>query len=106
MGTKTKLVKVQQTTIAEDGCLSYPGIRKMIRRSVMIDVSYEDASRISRRHIFTGWDARVCLHEMDHLDGICLVGDPNYIGEEPPKKPSLGLAMAIIAAVAGRGVSR
>lgn len=58
-----------------EGCLSYPGIEVSVRRSQWVDVVYTNGSgdEISKR--FEGMLARIFLHEFDHLNGICKVGD-------------------------------
>ena len=64
--------------IAVEGCLSYPGIHKRILRSIHIKVVYEDESRKVSWSDPSGFAARVIQHEVDHLSGICRVGDPSY----------------------------
>jgi len=59
--------------IAKDweGCLSVPGIRAQVPRSVHIRVRYTDASTLQETHIeYHDFVARVWLHEFDHLNGI------------------------------------
>ncbi len=53
-----------------DACLSIPGMMGYTDRNMRIRVRYlnETGQKVERE--FTGWDARVILHEMDHLDGI------------------------------------
>lgn len=65
--------------IETEGCLSYPEIKKKVRRPYSIIVEYR-SSMDTPIKILESWDyqARVIQHEIDHLDGICKVGDPNY----------------------------
>ena len=51
-----------------EGCLSYPGKERNIRRSKTIDVEYYNG----KEHIsetLTGMIARIFQHEYDHLNG-------------------------------------
>ncbi len=53
-----------------EGCLSVPGFRGMVPRSNVISVTYTD--RFGKKHAeqFTGFLARLFLHEFDHLEGV------------------------------------
>jgi len=53
-----------------DACLSIPGMMGYTDRNIRIRVRYMDETGKKVEREFTGWDARVILHEMDHLDGI------------------------------------
>jgi peptide deformylase len=55
----------------EEGCLSYPGLYLPIKRPEEITVSYYDVNVNQIEKKFSGLTARVFLHELDHLDGIC-----------------------------------
>lgn len=64
--------------LGEEACLSYPGVvatEVMRRLSVRISYTRDDGKRVREGMVFAGWDARVAQHELDHLDGICRVGD-------------------------------
>jgi len=57
----------------QEGCLSFPGIRGDIIRPLSITVTWLTFHNwVEKRHeeIFTGQDAIVLEHEIDHLDGI------------------------------------
>jgi peptide deformylase len=59
-----------------EGCLSYPGVFTTVTRSHAVAVDYtDDRGKRLRWERFIGWDARVVQHEIDHLNGICRVGD-------------------------------
>tara|TARA_Y100000034_G_scaffold136027_1_gene210351 strand:+ start:7369 stop:7962 length:594 start_codon:yes stop_codon:yes gene_type:complete len=64
----------EKATKAE-GCLSYPGIYPEIERYTSIKVKYEDGKREEHEVSLKGYEARVAQHEIDHLSGICLVGE-------------------------------
>ena len=55
----------------EEGCLSLMGVRKCTRYQ-NIEVSYQDASFLSRRQKYTGWIAQIIQHEIDHCNGVII----------------------------------
>lgn len=59
----------------EEGCLSYPGTYIRLNRSESINVTYFDERWKQHSSDFHGMECRIILHEIDHLDGICRVGD-------------------------------
>ena len=61
--------KTQKTWIAEEGCLSIPGLRVEIERPVGITVSYVDERNNTKTDSYSGMLARVLCHEIDHLNG-------------------------------------
>ena len=60
----------------EEGCLSYPGFYTKIMRPSWVRIVFEDIASWQkcecRAKDFT---ARICSHEIQHTQGICLVGD-------------------------------
>ena len=66
-----ELVRVsQETDMMKEGCLSFPDIYLMTRRSKTIELKYQDASGESHQIMLEGLGARCVQHEMDHLNGI------------------------------------
>jgi len=66
-----ELTKVsQETDLLKEGCLSFPDIYLMIKRSKVVEMKYQDAD--GEEHITTldGIGARCVQHEIDHLNGI------------------------------------
>lgn len=63
----------QDTVPMEEGCLSLPGLRDEVVRASTITVRYLDESFIENELTLDGWNARVVLHEMDHLDGVLFI---------------------------------
>lgn len=57
----------------EEGCLSIPGFYKTISRPEMVQVEYLDKNFIKRKEYFSGVNARVIQHEMNHLEGILIL---------------------------------
>ena len=52
-----------------EGCLSFPGIRADVPRSLSIRMRYVDTDFVEHDEEFTGLKAWVIQHEYDHLDG-------------------------------------
>ena len=53
-----------------EGCLSVPGIRGKVPRPTEIRVRYTSRDGETMEREFSGFAARVFLHENDHLDGL------------------------------------
>ena len=65
--------KSEETDIAEEGCLSLPGLWLKVPRHTAITITYLDEKGKAQERKLTEWDARVAQHEVDHLDGILIV---------------------------------
>lgn len=50
-------------------CLSFPGLRSMVKRPVSIEVSFLDEKGNEKEERFDCFKARVFMHELDHLNG-------------------------------------
>jgi peptide deformylase len=59
--------------IGREGCLSLPDITANVRRATRVAVEATDLDGSRRRIDAEGFEARVILHEMDHLDGILIL---------------------------------
>lgn len=60
-----------ETIVGEESCLSIPGYSFLVNRSKYITVNYTDYyGNKFFNHTLSGMNARVFLHEYDHLDGI------------------------------------
>ena len=57
----------------EDGCLSIPGLRGVVRRANEIVVQAQDASGKPIRLRDREFEARVIQHEVDHLNGVLFI---------------------------------
>lgn len=53
-----------------EGCLSLPGLHEEVDRESEIRIKYFDENWEPHDEVFSGYKARVILHEYDHLDGI------------------------------------
>lgn len=67
--TKKSLLK----NIAEEGCLSVPGIFGLVKRHNTISVSALNSEKKTLKFKAKGMFARVIQHEVDHLDGILFI---------------------------------
>lgn len=59
--------------VGREGCLSLPDITANVRRATDISISYTDLDGERLRRDASGFEARVFLHEIDHLDGILIL---------------------------------
>lgn len=57
----------------EEGCLSLPGIRALVKRSKTIWVNAYDLQGNEIKNDFSGFLARIIQHETDHLDGVMFI---------------------------------
>ena len=55
----------------EEGCLSLEGVRPTTRYE-NIEVEYYDFAWKKQRMKLSGWEAQICQHELDHLQGIII----------------------------------
>ncbi|CAN5648861.1 peptide deformylase [soil metagenome] len=74
------------TIVEEEGCLSVPGLYFPVARSASVTVTATD----ERGEVVTldaeGLLARVCQHEIDHLDGILFIDRlPDELRQEAKK---------------------
>ena len=65
------LLKKDTPYETEEGCLSLAGVRKTTRYE-HIEVEYYDMKWKKKRLKLSGWDAQICQHELDHLEGILI----------------------------------
>lgn len=61
------------TEIAWEGCLSLPGVDGDVERTDMIVVEYTNLKGKKVVHKATWYNARIILHEMDHLDWVLFI---------------------------------
>jgi peptide deformylase len=65
-----KLQSVSETQVLmEEGCLSYPGLRLKLKRPDACALSYQNEKGETVVEKFEGVEARVVLHEYDHMVG-------------------------------------
>ena len=56
--------------VMTEGCLSCPNVWKEVRRPDHIKLKYFDRNGVEHIRELDGFNARVCCHEIDHLDGV------------------------------------
>jgi peptide deformylase len=59
--------------VAEEGCLSLPGIFAPVKRAEWVRLEAHDPEGTAVSIIARGLRARVLQHEMDHLDGVLFI---------------------------------
>jgi peptide deformylase len=59
--------------LAEEGCLSLPGVHVEVERNAAIRVRARDAAGDEIEVDAEGLEARVIQHEIDHLDGVLVL---------------------------------
>ncbi len=79
----------KETDVAEEGCLSLPNRWFDVRRPTGIVLKYLNAKGQEQERKLDGVDARIVLHEVDHLDGI-LITDYQKPGNIPADEKTLG----------------
>ena len=63
--------KSERVISMKEGCLSYPLLFLNVKRPDAVRIRYQDYNGETQTKQFIGMTARVALHELDHLDGIC-----------------------------------
>ena len=63
----------EPTTVYEEGCLSFPGIRGDIVRPDGIRVRFQDTDGQAHEMTCDGLLARCIQHEVDHLNGVLFI---------------------------------
>jgi peptide deformylase len=53
-----------------EGCLSVPGVRGLVPRYREIEIKYLTRKGKVKTQVFGDFVARICQHEIDHLEGI------------------------------------
>lgn len=60
----------QETELMREGCLSFPDIYIMLKRSKEVEMKYQDSDGEEHVLMLEGLGARCVQHEIDHLNGI------------------------------------
>lgn len=71
--------RTTETTVLEEGCLSFPHLIVKVKRPSIIKVRFQDAFGEMHTEKFTGMTARAFQHELDHMDGILYHSRANRI---------------------------
>ncbi len=65
--------KSKETYVDEEGCLSLPNTYGRVERPNEINVEYFNIKGEKKSLKLAGLDARVVLHENDHIDGVLFI---------------------------------
>jgi len=69
-----KIIEVSHNTcIYQEGCLSIPTIYEDVERPIEVTIEALDLDGNRFVEKFTGYDARVVLHENDHVNGVLFI---------------------------------
>lgn len=63
----------KETSVAQEGCLSLPGLEVSVTRASFIIVQFLDTKGKDQELHLSDLEARIVQHEVDHLDGILIV---------------------------------
>lgn len=72
----------EETTIMDEGCLSFEGDFVKVKRARRIKVRYTKPNGETVTEKFIDLTARVFLHELDHLDGITMLDRCSFLEKE------------------------
>jgi peptide deformylase len=62
-----------EVDVDDEGCLSLRGLLVPVERSSSVTVKAKDAQGAGVTLELTGFEARACQHELDHLDGVLMI---------------------------------
>lgn len=68
-----RVLRTEGAEVGREGCLSLPEITANVRRPTLVTVRATDLDGRERELTTSGFEARVILHEIDHLDGILIL---------------------------------
>ncbi|KAL4460705.1 hypothetical protein ABPG72_005642 [Tetrahymena utriculariae] len=77
------LDKSKETSEEEEGCLSIPEQVAFVTRPISILVEYQNIVGKKVKQEFSGLQARIFQHELDHLDGIHMLQRANRVKVNP-----------------------
>jgi peptide deformylase len=75
--------KPKGTVVAEEGCLSLPGVNAHVLRSKSLDVNAYDLQGNEIAGPVDDFLARIIQHELDHLDGVLFIDRLTEEGQRP-----------------------
>ena len=70
----------------DEGCLSLPGFREEVSRESTVTIQYSDENFVQKTETFKGLNARVILHEYDHIDGKLFIDRISLLKKKLLKK--------------------
>ena len=63
------IISSTDTVLMDEGCLTYPGLWLKVSRPETVQVVFEDEFGETQKRKYSGLEARVFQHEMDHMEG-------------------------------------
>ena len=82
----------EELEIAEEGCLSLPGVHLEVERAVQVRVRAKDESGKDTELEAEGLEARIIQHEIDHLDGVLIL---DHVSREARKEAMRAMREAL-----------
>jgi len=72
---------------ADEGCLSFPGVRGDVVRPLAVRLRYQDLQGLPHVLEASGLLARVIQHEFDHVEGVLFIDrmDPKHVQKLDPE---------------------
>lgn len=67
-----EIIKAKGSEIAQEGCLSIPGLAADVDRATQLIVRAQDRNGNEVRYKVYDWLARIFQHEIDHLHGVLM----------------------------------
>jgi peptide deformylase len=67
-----EIIKAKGSEIAQEGCLSIPGLAADVDRATQLIVRAQDRHGNEVRYKVYDWLARIFQHEIDHLHGVLM----------------------------------
>jgi peptide deformylase len=67
-----EIIKAKGSEVAQEGCLSMPGLAADVERATQLIVRAQDRHGNEVRYKVYDWLARIFQHEIDHLHGVLM----------------------------------
>jgi len=74
-----EIIKAKGSEVAQEGCLSIPGLSADIDRATQLIVRAQDRNGNEVRYKVYDWLARIFQHEIDHLHGVLMTDKASQI---------------------------
>jgi len=95
-----EIVKHEGERVVDEGCLSIPGYRGQVKRSVSVKVKYRNRDGKEERLKCTDLTAQAVEHELDHLDGVLFTDrlvEPGKLEKIEPEETEVPEAVPLIS---------
>ncbi len=63
----------EEVWLEEEGCLSIPKVYVHVERPIRITITAQNEHGDWRTELLEGWNAKIALHENDHLNGVLFI---------------------------------